>query len=277
MSARFVGYWLGYVQNSNNLNLLNQIPSVVTNVNLFKGGVTPTGSQLNTTFLCTNYDASQLIQWSQQLQQQNGTAVSMSLMDTPQAPWDSVDIATYAQSVNSVALRQWGLRGIDVDAESQMSSTDYVTTMVSLVTSLREAIGNAALLTYTCYTYGQKIVTGAPDSNFDEEIIPQIAGSIDWINTMGYFWTTSQQEQVFDAYAALPDMSPEKICIGVGCGYQGGASTPLDECTSLASWQPSSGSKCGMMLFNTNNDNQIVTGESNWTWTNSIAKHLSSS
>lgn len=127
---------------------------------------------------------------------------------------------------------------------------------------------------YTCYTYGQEVLGGV-DSNFDAEIIPQIASSINWINTMGYFWGTLDQETVFNAYARLKNMSPEKICIGVGCGYGDGSQfTPLPECETLASWQPSGASKCGMMLFNENNDNEVMSGKPNWTWTNAIASNL---
>jgi len=276
MSARFVGYWLGYVSNIQNLNLLNAIPSVVTNVNLFVAGITDTGSQLNTNYLCKNYEPAQLIAWSKDLQNQN-TQVSMTLMDSGSIHWNDVDIATYVASVNDVAMGTWGMNGIDIDAESGMDPSVYVATMVNLVTSMRTAIGNDALLTYTCYTYGQNVLYGIPDSNFDAEIIPQIAGSIDWINTMGYFWDTSAQETVFNAYASLQNMTPEKICIGVGCGYGDGTDfTPLDECETLAAWQPSSGSKCGMMMFNENNDNTIMSGQPDWTWTNAIANNLSS-
>jgi len=38
-------------------------------------------------------------------------------------------------------------------------------------------------------------------------------------------------------------MSPEKVSIGVGCG-DGTQFTPLSESEALASWQPSSGTKC---------------------------------
>lgn len=277
MAARFVGYWLGYVSNIGNLNLLNTIPAEVTNVNLFVAGITNTGSQLDTDYLCKNYPPSQLITWSQDLQAQ-GTQVSMTLMDSGTIHWNNVDIATYVQSVNDVAMGTWGMNGIDIDAESGMDPSVYVDTMVNLVTSMRTAIGDNALLTYTCYTYGQQVL-GGYDSNFDAEIIPQIASSIDWINTMGYFWSTSQQEQVFNAYAGLKNMTPEKICIGVGCGYGNGYQfTPLSECTTLAAWQPSSTSqKCGMMMFNENNDNEIMSQKPNWTWTNAIAASLAGS
>ena len=273
MAPRFVGYWLGYVSNIQNLNPLYAIPPAVTNVNLFVAGITDTGSLLNTNYLCKNYSPQQLVAWSQELQR-NGTQVSMSLMDSGSIHWNNVDIATYVQSVNDVAIGQWGMNGIDIDAESGMDPSVFVDTMVNLVTSMRQAIGPSALLTYTCYTYGQQIL-GGYDSNFDAQVIPQIASSIDWINTMGYFWGTQDQETVFNAYASLQNMSPEKICIGVGCGYGDGYKfTPLDECTTLAAWQPSSGTKCGMMLFNENNDNEIMSGEPNWTWTNAIAGAL---
>jgi hypothetical protein len=198
----------------------------------------------------------------------------MTLMDSGSIHWNNVDIATYVQSVNDVAMGQWGMNGIDIDAESGMEPSAYVATMVNLVNSMRGAIGPDALLTYTCYTYGQQVLGGF-DSNFDAQIIPQIAASIDWINTMGYFWNTADQQTVFNAYASLENMTPEKVCIGVGCGYGDGSQfTPLPECETLAAWQPSSGTKCGMMLFNENNDNTVMSGKPNWTWTDGIANNL---
>jgi hypothetical protein len=200
----------------------------------------------------------------------------MSLMDTPDVTWDQVDMPTYVKSVREVAMGEWGLNGIDIDAESGMPGNVYVDTMVNLVTSLRNELGSGALLTYVCYTYGQKIL-GGTDSNYDEEIIPQIIDSVDWISTMGYFWDTADQQKVFNAYAALKNVTPEKILIGVGCYYGQGQTTPLSECETLAAWQPASGTKGGMMLYPTNNDNENVTGQPNWTWTNGIANNLAPS
>jgi hypothetical protein len=268
-APRFVGYWLGYPDAIN--NLLNTTPTAITNINLFVAGITDTGSQLNTNYLCKQYPASQLIDWSQDLQRQ-GQQVSMSLMDSGSIHWNNVDIATYVQSVNDVAITgEWGLDGIDIDAESGMPANVYVDTMVNLVNSMRAAIGPDKLLTYTCYTLGNGY-----DSNFDAEILPQIADSIDWINTMGYFWPTSQMETAFNTYAKI--VGPEKVAIGVGCGYGDGTEfTPLSECATLASWQPASATKAGMMMFNINNDCPAMSGQPIWTWTDTIANNLTGS
>lgn len=278
-SPRFVGYWLGYVSNPQNLNALYSIPTAVTNVNLFVAGITNDGLSLNTNYLCKDYPSSQLIEWSGQLQAQ-GTAVSMTLMDSGTIHWNNVNIPSYVASVNSVALGPtssggWGLNGIDIDAESGMDPSAYVATMVDLVNSMRNAIGGDALLTYTCYTYGMQVNGMGSDSNFDAEILPQIAGSLNWINTMGYFWDSDQQITAFNAYANL--IGADKVCIGVGCGYGDGTDfTPLEECSSLAAWQPQGTTKRGMMLFNENNDCPTMSQQPVWTWTDAIANNLTS-
>jgi len=64
----------------------------------------------------------------------------MTLMDSGSIHWNNVDIATYVQSVNDVAMGQWGMNGIDIDAESGMEPSAYVATMVNLVNSMRGAI-----------------------------------------------------------------------------------------------------------------------------------------
>lgn len=264
-TPRFVGYWLGYVNPLG--NALNTTPTSVTNINLFVAGITNTGSLLDTDYLTSNCPASQMQTWAHDLQAQ-GQQVSMTLMDSGTIHWNNVDIPSYCANVNEVALGQWGLDGIDIDAESGMPDDVYVDTMVSLVTNMRSAIGPDALLTYVCYTLG----TGV-DSNHDAEILPQINDSINWINTMGYFWSTSQQQAAFDLYANI--VGPEKVNIGVGCGYGNGHQfTPLSECATLAAWQPSGASKCGMMTFNLNNDNPSLSGKPIWTWTDTIANNL---
>jgi len=80
------------------------------------------------------------------------------------------------------------------------------------------------------------------------EIIPQIAGSINWINTMGYFWDTADQETGVQRLR-----EPREHVAGEGLRRlrlrRRTQFTPLSECETLASWPPSSGTKCGMMLF----------------------------
>jgi len=272
-SPVFVGYWAGYQSGG---NTLNETPPSVTNVNLFVAAPAPDGKSVDTNYLCKAYPCPQQMVWAAGLQNQ-GQQVSMTFMDTPSTHWNNVDIPAFAASVNTTVLGngpgQWGLNGVDVDAESGMPDDVYVKTMVSLVTNLREAIGPDALLTYTAYTLGMK-ANGGSDFNHDGEIIPQIAESINWVNMMGYFWDTGEQETAFAAYAGI--VGPEKVTIGIGVCYQDGVSTPLDECSTLAAWQPASGSKAGMMLFVLNNDNPDCTGQPQWTWVNTIANSLAS-
>lgn len=265
-SAKLIGYFRGFESTG---NLLSTTPTSVTHINLFVAGITPDGKSLATNYLTKGSSASQLIAASQQLQKQ-GQQVSMSLMDSSTIHWNNVDIPSYVQSVQQVAMGQWGLNGIDVDAESGMPADVYVDTMVNLVTSLRQALGSNALLTYTAYTLGQKVLGYGTDFNFDGEILPKIASTIDWVNTMGYFWDTQDQQTAFAAYADL--VGPEKVAIGVGVDYQGGASTPLDEVSALASWQPASGSKAGMMLYALDGDAPQFTGKPQWTWVDTIAQ-----
>lgn len=266
-SPVLVGYFRGYA--GTNGNPLNATPTSVTHVNLFVAGISSDGQSLNTNYLSKSYGSQQLIEWSSQLQSQ-GQQVSMSLMDSSTMHWNQVNIPAYVQSVNQVAIQQWGLNGIDIDAESGMPDDVYVATMVNLVKSMRAAIGPDKLLTYTAYTLGQKVLGGS-DSNHDAEILPQIADQIDWVNTMGYFWSTSEQQTAFQAYADI--VGPQKVVIGVGVDYSGGSSTPLSEVAALSSWQPSGG-KAGMMLFALDGDAPQFTGQPQWSWVNTIAQNL---
>lgn len=143
-SPVFVGYFRGYT--GTNGNPLNATPTCVTHVNLFVAGITSDGKSLGTNYLCSSYSCQQLITWSSQLQSQ-GQQVSMTLMDSPTIHWNQVDIPSYVQNVNQVAIQQWGLNGIDIDAESGMPDDVYVSTMVNLVKSMRAAIGPDKLLT----------------------------------------------------------------------------------------------------------------------------------
>jgi hypothetical protein len=69
---------------------------------------------------------------------------------------------------------------------------------------------------------------------------------------MGYFWDTSTMESSAQYYANIMG-GMDRVTIGVGVAYDNGASTPLSEVATLATYAKKNGA--GMMLFPTNNDN----------------------
>ena len=64
---------------------------------------------------------------------------------------------------------------------------------------------------------------------------------------MGYGWTYQQMLIQFQMYSSI--VLPQNLLFGIDPTM-----TSLTETTELAKWQPTSGSKGGMMDFNINDD-----------------------
>jgi Glycosyl hydrolases family 18 len=249
----FVGYWGGYFNRSYSLPL-DATPSYVNVVPLAFG--CPMGDTLTLKFLCSQYTENEVIAAVKKLQT-NGQKVIMSLIDTPSTNWNQINLVTFAQSVKNIVIDEWGLDGVDIDAESSMSSTDYVPAFVELAKEIRKAIGPDKIMTYTCYT-------GSTD---DQSILAATAQYYDGLNLMAYFDGVESMIELFQTYAQWFD--PSRITIGVQSGV-----TPLAEVASLSKWQPSTGPKGGMMLWTLSEDNPVVTGQPNQTWTKMIETNL---
>jgi hypothetical protein len=240
-SQRFVSYWLGY---ANNNVTLPDIPEYVNVVNLFLVNLYPD------TALNTNYITSDGMSWDQILQgaktlQQRGTKVLASIMSTPNPPisWNTIaDPAAFASQVKSLVVDQWGLDGIDIDPEigdSEAPNDTFIQVVKELSAYFGPASGTGKMMTYVSYQLGN-----------DQTLLQDSKAYFDYVALMGYFWDYDTMISQFEQYAAI--VGNEMVLFGVSPG--GGAVTPIDEVKQLAQWQPSGGSKGGMMLFNINGD-----------------------
>jgi hypothetical protein len=257
----FNGFWQGYTQTPAT-NLLNETPSYVNTVTLFVAAPSPSNT-VDTNYLCKQYSSSQQQVWAKQLQKQN-QRVLMSFMDTPSTHWNSVNVTTFAQSVEQqvMASSGWGLNGVDIDLESGMPSNLWVDTFVKLIVALRKAIGPGAIITADAYT----------QSANETAVLQQTKDQLSWVNTMGYFWGASEMESAAEHYEKIMG-SMDKVAIGVGVGYQSGQSTPLSEVAALARYARKN--DAGMMLFPLNNDNPATSGDpSVWGYSETIEANL---
>ena len=146
--------------------------------------------------------------------------------------------------------------GVDIDAESGMSSEVYVDTFVNLATCIKNEIKELPL-TYTCYTG-----TNGPDG----QILPKIKSKIDWIQLMAYFDSYEGMVYLYNDYNKIID----NIVIGVKAGSDS-SSTPLDEVEKLALWGRN---KKGIMLWTINRDTPQYTNCPTLTWAITIQHHL---
>jgi len=80
-------------------------------------------------------------------------------------------------------------------------------------------------------------------------VLESSAALFDYVMTMGYLWSLDTMVQQFGQYAAI--VGGEKMLFGIGGDPW---ITPLSETKQLAAWEPSGGSKGGMMEFNINDD-----------------------
>lgn len=255
-SPVFVGYWGGYFNRTTAIPL-DQIPPYVDIISLAFG--CPMEDTLTLKFLCSQYTEDEVLAMVKTLQAK-GQKVIMSLIDTPTTNWNQINLVTFAQSVKNLVIDEWGLDGIDIDAESSMSDEDYAPAFIELVTEIRKAIGPDKILTYTCYT-------GSDD---DAKIIGATKQYIDGISLMAYFLDEPDMDALFNTYAQWFD--PSRITIGVQAGV-----TPLNEVADLTKWKPNNMTKGGMMLWTLSEDNSAVTGYPNGTWTKTIEDNLENS
>jgi hypothetical protein len=144
--------------------------------------------------------------------------------------------------VKSLVVDQWGLDGIDIDPEiggGDAPNETFIQVVKELSAYFGPSSGTGKMMTYVSYQLFN-----------DQTLLQQSHTYFDYVSLMGYFWDFEQMTSQFQQYAAI--VGNGNLLFGVSPG--GGAVTPLDEVTQLAQWQPSGGSKGGMMEFNINGD-----------------------
>lgn len=239
-NEKFVVYWLGYHQNP---PTIQSLPQGIDVVNLFLLNLT---SSTSGTTLEYSYITSQGTTWEEILSQAhaaqaNGVKVCVSIIPPNSSlTWNTIpDPDTFAQNVHTL-VTQWGLDGIDIDPE-QGDVTDN-DTFVAVVQALSKYFGPASgtdlIMSFVSYQFSN-----------DEPVLQSCASLFNYVMLMGYFWPYDIMIAQFKLYATL--VGSQKLMFGVGGDpWQ----TPLDETKELAAWEPSSGTKGGMMEFNINDD-----------------------
>lgn len=246
MTPQFIGYWCGYRTNGTPTQLSQVIKEIHT-VPLAFSGITAE-STLSTDYLCTNFSAETLQTWAKILQGQ-GQQVLLTLIDNANIHWNDIDLKKFAGSCKDVGLRDWGLDGFDIDAESPALST-----LATFIPILRATVGKDVPISFTGYT-GEGV---------ELEVLEQVKDSIDWVQTMAYWEDSTQMKALAKVYADV--VGKERVALGVKVGE-----TPLNECRKLAKWTKKEGYR-GIMLWSADMDNSTYTGLKDWSWADAVLK-----
>eukprot|EP00486_Rosalina_sp_Unknown_P012641 CAMPEP_0201592372 /NCGR_PEP_ID=MMETSP0190_2-20130828/190290_1 /ASSEMBLY_ACC=CAM_ASM_000263 /TAXON_ID=37353 /ORGANISM="Rosalina sp." /LENGTH=410 /DNA_ID=CAMNT_0048051123 /DNA_START=85 /DNA_END=1317 /DNA_ORIENTATION=+ len=265
-------YWEGYTEQDCSFPL-NEIPLNVDYIPI--AFIQPvkdpkSSSKLATTWAFDDqfvYSKEQIRGWIKEINNRGtNQKVLLSIMDTPDVHWyPDVDIDAFAQNI-AASCSEWGIAGIDVDAESGMSDPqqEYVKTFVNLIKSLRKYLASDKIISYTCYT----------ESSYDSDIIGQCKDDIDYINTMAYWNNTDGQISLYNHY--VNDIGdPNKVGIGVKAG-NGGDSTTLQTVEECAQWFRDNDkiTEKRMMLWSLTRDVKPITNVDDLTFLDTIHQNI---
>jgi hypothetical protein len=263
----FNGYWLGFQADG---NPLGATPSYVNTVTLFVAAPAQDRKSLGTNYLCSGHPCDQQIAWVHQLQAQ-GTEVLMSLLDTPHAQWDEVDIPAFVRNVKEQVIDSpWGLNGVDIDLESGMPSGMWTASFRSLIQEFRSQLGPKGV-TNSSGRVVSRLSVVAYRPRLEKALLEDVGQELDWLNTMAYWQDLSASQQMFKTYRQWVD----QVNIGIGVSYQRGQSTSLNTVRAIARWAGQT-ENCGMMQYALNNDCPQFTNQPEWTWASAIRDGLGS-
>ena len=245
----FTAYWTGYQKS---INTLDTTPSGVDQVILAFFG--PLDNKVEITFITSIYSAEQLKSWIKVVKKK-GIKVIASLLDTPQTHWNTVDMEQFSKSLSTL-IEEWGFDGIDIDAESGMPSSQYVSSFISLIKTCRSLLPEGATLSYTCYLGLE---------SYDGEILKETIDLIDTVQLMAYGDDFDSMVALFNNYNQI--VPAEKLIIGVKAG-----TTPLQEVVKLTEWN--SAKKGGMMLWNLPLDTIRYSNKPRWSYFQAILNNI---
>ncbi|WP_170827380.1 glycosyl hydrolase family 18 protein [Roseivirga sp. 4D4] len=261
----FNGYWMGYQPNGNTLGVT---PPYVNTVTLFVAGAAPDGTSVGFNFLTKAYPAKDQIAWARQLQAQ-GTEVLMSIMDSSTIQWNEVDIPAYVQNFKDVVIDgEWGLNGVDIDLESGMPDDIWASTFTELIQEFRKVLGPKGTTDSSGKNISRMSVAAYRPTK-EKPILSSAGTDLDWLNTMAYWNSATDNEVLFDTYSQYV----EQVNLGIGVDYQNGMSTALKQVEQAAKFAAQT-DNCGMMEFALNNDCEEYSGHPQWTWASIINENM---
>lgn len=233
----FIAYWSGEEPTGpQNSPTLVETPDYVDVIILFYVTVTQSGD-LNFDRLVLHNDQQTIMGWMAQIRerQKSQTRKTKFTLGILSSSFPNQDPATFAAKV-ARAAQSWGVDGITIDYEPPSDSPS----IVKVVQAIKSALPSDALMTAPIY--------GAWYSN------PQLgpyAAEFDYVTTMdytpypGYEETTSLYETYANAIGGSANLA-----IGVSCmQFTNGNHTPLDDVKKLCSYEPTNGTKLGIMLY----------------------------
>eukprot|EP01083_Nonionella_stella_P245614 853512_1 len=271
-NVHITAYWEGYTEQDCSFPL-NEIPETVNIIPI--AFIQPikdpdSGSSLATTWDFDDqfvYKKEDIKQWINEINNRGtNQRVLLSILDTPTCHWyPDVDIDMFAKNI-AKDCDEWGIGGIDVDAESGMSdpSQMYVKTFVTMIKALRKYLSKDKIITYTCYTQSQ----------WDTDIISQCKNDIEYINTMAYWGNKDAQISLWQHY--VNDIGDaNKVGIGVKAG-NGGDSTRLDTVKQCAQWVRDNNDikEKRMMLWSLTRDVKDITSVEDGTFLETIYENI---
>ena len=241
MNQQFIVYWLGYHQNPPKIQLL---PKGIDVVNLFLLNLATSSGG---TTLDYTYITSSGVSWTDILSQAqaaraNGVKVCVSIIP-PNATliWNTIpDPTTFALNVYNL-VTSWKLDGIDIDPEQGVGVIPNAT-FTKVVQALGKYFGPSS-------TTGLRMTFASYQLSSDKSLLSQTHALFDAVTLMGYFWSYNTMISQFKDYASV--VGSENLLFGIGGDPW---STSYEETIQLAKWQPSAGSKGGMMEFNIDDD-----------------------
>jgi hypothetical protein len=240
-NEKFVVYWLGYHQNP---PPIQSLPVGIDVVNLFLLNLAPSSGG---TTLDYNYITSQGTTWDEILTQShaaqaNGVKVCVSIIPPNNSLiWNTIpDPETFAENVYNL-VKEWGLDGIDIDPE-QGGGVPPDEGFVTVVQALSKYFGPASDTGLTMSFASYQLFN-------DQTVLQPCASLFNYVTLMGYFWSFSEMVEQFDQYAQI--VGAQNLMFGIGGDPW---DTPLSETQQLAVWEPTNGTKAGMMEFNINDD-----------------------
>ena len=254
MKKKFTSYWAGYLFSPT--QTLDKCPDYIDTVIIAFIGP-DINSKVEIKFLTKIFPEKQIMIWINKLKSR-GKKILISLLDTPNKHWDTVDFNIFGKSLKKLMIK-WNIDGVDIDAESGENRRKFSESFVNLIKCCRSTIGKNKILSYTCYL--GKI-------GHDDEIFSKTKNYIDYIQIMAYYYNFTEMKNLYNYYKTF---FGNNICIGVKPGMNNEEYTPINEVIKLSKWNPK---KLGMMLWTFNRDNFSFTHKEEWLWSKTIYDNM---